>query len=87
MESYPSTLAGRVSLGEAARVVGTTPSKIAYWVKRGWVDVLEPSAGPGRPMYLDLGSVLRVASRRPARRRRGAGSSDPAAREAAAAPR
>ncbi len=86
MESYPSTLAGRVSLGEAARVVGTTPSKIAYWVKRGWVDVLEPSAGPGRPMYLDLGSVLRVASRRPARRRRGGESSDPAAREAAAAP-
>ena len=72
MQSYPSTTARRVSLGEAARVVGTTPSKIAYWVKRGWVDVLEPSTGPGRPMYLDLGSVLRVAAGRPPRRRRGA---------------
>ena len=70
MESSPSTAGQRASLGEAARVVGTTPSKIAYWVKRGWVEVLEPSAGPGRPMYLDLGSVLRVAAERPSRRRR-----------------
>ena len=90
MQSYPSTTARRVSLGEAARVVGTTPSKIAYWVKRGWVDVLEPSTGPGRPMYLDLASVLRVAAGRPPRRRRDArtmdGSSapsEPAALEAA----
>ena len=91
MQPYPSTTARRVSLGEAARVVGTTPSKIAYWVKRGWVDVLEPSTGPGRPMYLDLGSVLRVAAGRPSRRTRGARElggatepSDPAASEAAA---
>ena len=92
MDSNLSTTARRVSLGEAARVVGTTPSKIAYWVKRGWVDVLEPSTGPGRPMYLDLGSVLRVAEGRPSRRSRSArqgdattAPSDPL-REAAAVP-
>ena len=81
MESSPSTAGQRASLGEAARVVGTTPSKIAYWVKRGWVEVLEPSTGPGRPMQIDLAAVLRVAAERPSRRRRDArtvdGSSEP----------
>lgn len=90
MESYTSATVRPVSLGEAARVVGTTPSKIAYWVKRGWVEVLEPSTGPGRPMQIDLAAVLRVAAERPSRRRRGArdmdgttSSSDSVAREAA----
>ena len=50
-----------VGLREIARDLGISEATIRYWTTQGWVRVLQPADGPGRPMVLDRQSVVEVA--------------------------
>ena len=47
-----------VSSREIARELGVDTKTVSYWVKQGWVEVLQWPEGPGKPMVLDRLSVL-----------------------------
>jgi len=71
----PTTAVGQ---GEIARELGVQTSTVNYWVKQGWVTVVQEADGPGKKKLLDRESVLAVArgkaghaSRRTTRKRPG----------------
>ena len=59
-----------VSLGEAAYQIGIPKSNLTYWIKMGWLAVLEESPGRGKPAVVDLEVVRSIAALRAPRRQR-----------------
>ena len=57
-----------VGLQEAARSYDTKAQTIRYWIKQGWVKVLQEPEGPGKPLVLDPGSLQRSFQRYKTRR-------------------
>jgi hypothetical protein len=59
MEQRPVGL----GLREAARKYSVDAQTIRYWIKRGWVLVLQEPDGPGRAMLLDEATVVEALKR------------------------
>jgi len=53
-----TTISDGVGLREIARELDLQSSTVTYWVKQGWVTVIDPVGGPGKKMLLDRASVL-----------------------------
>ena len=47
-----------IGLREAARDLSIEPGTIRYWIKRGWIKVIQEASGQGKPMILDRQSVM-----------------------------
>ena len=47
-----------IGLREAARSLSIEPGTIRYWIKRGWIKVIQEASGQGKPMILDRQSVM-----------------------------